>query len=747
MRQVTLPAGSVVTNNGGGSVSGNTITFPTVTAASGTSTVVTYSYRTPTTASEYNNVASISTTTQSSEPSGNNTAISRVLVAPASDPCTTAPVTFVLSDRNVGEDWKARPQEGMPNPNGPTKIGTSDYTFNNTAGTLRIGTLNNEQTLVWSNNFTAANGSTSVQFNFSRPVSDFSIEVTDIDANAGVVLASDFTDRVTFAGANGANSVTPTLSSTGPVTLLGSTATGLDDNNTSSSATVWAFFPRAITTLTITYSNGNPALSDPDAQSIGIRDMTWCRQAPVALNVTNTATLPTTAGQVGIDNLNSSVDGTVLQYIVTAIPDATAGILYYNSTATTYAPVAVNQVLTPAQAASLRFDPAANATATSTTFRYTVRDDAGITSAAAATYTIPLRAVTACAVTSTLNSATPREAAQDWKARTESIPTGSSLTTVTSSSYATPASATASAFQTATFNGVQTLQWQTDYASTTANSSSVTFTFNRPVRNFTVRVQDIDKTEDGTNSFIDRVTFSGANAGTAVVPALSPVAPNANAVIINGNTATGTVTNTDPNNATVVAYFADPITTLTLTYSNISTASTNPSANAVGIDFMDWCRIEPVANDVTNASLPGGIGATPVNGLSASADGAVQSYTITALPAATQGVFYVNGTVLNMTNFSGLVLTPAQAAQLSFAPAATFSGNASFTYTATDDQGLRDATPATYIVPVTATGASGTAAACATPGRDGSATGLTVNPDAYYPSATTQTLGIGALLL
>ncbi|UOQ66387.1 T9SS type A sorting domain-containing protein [Hymenobacter volaticus] len=427
IRQVTIPNGATVTNNGGGTVFGNTITFPQVSIASGASTSVTYTYTAPTTASEYNNVATISTATQSSEPTANNTATSKVLVAPAADPCATALNTLIFGNRANPEDWKAHAQEGVPTSTAITKIGTSNYSFNNTPGTLQIGTLNNERILVWSNNFTEANGSTSVQFNFSRPVSDFSVEVADIDANAGIVLTSDFTDQVVFAGANGTTPVTPTLSSTGDVTVVGATATGVDDNNASTSATVRASFPRLITTLTITYRNGNAALDNPNAQTIGIRSMTWCRSAPIA-------------------------------------------------------------------------------------------------------------------------------------------------------------------------------------------------------------------------------------------------------------------------------------------------------------------------NDITNGSLPGGIGATPITGLSASTEGAVQSYTVTALPAAGQGVLYVNGTVLNTTTFPGLTLTPTQAAQLSFAPAATFSGNATFTYTVTDDKGIGDATPATYVVPVTATGASGTAAGCATPGRDLSVVGLTVNPDAYYPSAATQTL-------
>lgn len=61
----------------------------------------------------------------------------------------------------------------------------------------------------------------------------------------------------------------------------------------------------------------------------------------------------------------------------------------------------------------------------------------------------------------------------------------------------------------------------------------------------------------------------------------------------------------------------------------------------------------------------------------------------------------MNKVVLSAANFPGLVLTPTQATQLSFAPATTFSGNAGFTYTVADDAGLQSAA-ATYTIPVVA---------------------------------------------
>ncbi|WP_324675530.1 T9SS type A sorting domain-containing protein [Hymenobacter sp. GOD-10R] len=736
VRQVTVPAGATVTNAGGGTYSAinNTITWPTVTTLnSGSSTSFTYTYTAPLALSEYNNIATISAGTASSDPTENNTSTRKVLVTPASAPCTTAPVTFAFADRTTGEDWKARAQESVPSANGPTKIGTSNYTFNNTAGSLQIGTLNNQGVLVWTNDFSTTNGSNSIQFNFSRPVSNFSVEVNNINSQSGL-LATDYTDQVVFAGSNGTSSVTPTLTSSGGVTIVGATATG----NSTTNATVTASFPRAINTLTITFNNGNPALNNPDQQIIGIVGMTWCRLAPVANDVTNSATLPSTAGQVTLDPLSSSVDGTVQSYTITAIPASSQGILYYNATGSTYQPVSNGQVLTAAQAASLRFDPAAGNMGTSAQFTYTVKDDASLTSTTAATFTIPLQYVAPCTVTTTLNYST-RAAGEDWQNRTaEAVPTGSSVTQVSTTGY-NPGANSANSFNTATLNGVQSLLWSVDYSANSTNSSSVTYTFSRLVSNFAVRIQDIDI----GGGFIDRVIFTGSDGTIPVLPSLSKVNSNSAIVATSGNVATGTANTTSSVDGTVIAYFPSPIKSLTITYQNVGAGNDGASAG-IGIDQMTWCRLDPAAKDITNASLPAGIGATAINNLSAAVDGTVQSYTITALPPSDQGTLYVNGAILNTTNFPGLVLTPTQATQLSFIPAVTYSGPVNFTYTVTDDQGQKDATPATYTIPVTATGASGIAAACAIPGKDGNAIGLTINPDAYYPSITAQTLAAGA---
>jgi uncharacterized repeat protein (TIGR01451 family) len=658
--------------------------------------------------------------------------------------CGTNPGTTTLAfgSRPAGEDWKGHDAESVPAGSTATLISSSNYQNGAAAAsTLVVGAVNSS-TLQWNNDFAAGSTKTSqVTFNFTRAVSNFTVQVQDIDAG------TDFVDQVVFAGANGTTPVTPLLSAANPsagiTTISGNVATGQNITSSPVDGTVTAYFSSPITSLTISYNNAT-ASNDGASQFIGIDQMTWCRALPSAVDVTSAALL-NSIGTASISPLASTADNVPVTYTLTSIPAAaTQGVLSYNN-GTAYVNItAAGQVLTAAQAASLRFTPVAGSSG-NVTFGYRATDALGNLSTNTATYTLPVVNAPCATATAELNFRTSTPVPDDWRAHTP-VAVGNSLTTVGTSNYQPAVGATTNTFSvlsgTATnnINGVQTLAWVTDYANQANNTSSVTFNFSRPVSNYSMRVQDIDRNEvSGSAAFIDQVTFVGANGGTTVLPALTAVG-TANTVLLSGNVATGTTNVTNVTDGTVVAYFASPITSLTLTYRNTSTFAADPTANGIGIELLNFCRQAPVAANVTNTSRPSGQGATPINPLSATApDGTIASYTITALPDAAQGTFFVNGVALTA---STLTLTPAQAAQLTFAPAAGFSGNAGFSYYATDNAGVVSNT-ATYTVPVTNSGAAGTPAACATPGKDGSPT-LTNNPDTYYPSTTTQTLAVGA---
>jgi hypothetical protein len=77
----------------------------------------------------------------------------------------------------------------------------------------------------------------------------------------------------------------------------------------------------------------------------------------------------------------------ITKYIVTQLPAANEGVLYYNS-GSNYVPVVANQELTPIQGTTLKFDP--QPWIGNSTFRYTVKDDEGFTDPTSATFTIPV---------------------------------------------------------------------------------------------------------------------------------------------------------------------------------------------------------------------------------------------------------------------------------------------------------------------------------------------------------------------
>ncbi len=85
------------------------------------------------------------------------------------------------------------------------------------------------------------------------------------------------------------------------------------------------------------------------------------------------------------------------------------------------------------------------------------------------------------------------------------------------------------------------------------------------------------------------------------------------------------------------------------------------------------------------------------------ADGTIKSYTVSSLPDSAMGTLYVGDPANGVTLVAaGQILTPAQAASLYFKPNPSFFGAASFKFTATDDKGALDATPATVTIPVNA---------------------------------------------
>lgn len=104
----------------------------------------------------------------------------------------------------------------------------------------------------------------------------------------------------------------------------------------------------------------------------------------------------------------------------------------------------------------------------------------------------------------------------------------------------------------------------------------------------------------------------------------------------------------------------------------------------------------PVAVDV--AATIAASSATQLTGLAATdVDGTIVEYIITSLPPAAQGILYLGNPVSGAAIQAGQVITAAQISDLFFQASGSFTG-ASFTYTAKDNAGATDDTPATVLL-------------------------------------------------
>jgi uncharacterized repeat protein (TIGR01451 family) len=151
-----------------------------------------------------------------------------------------------------------------------------------------------------------------------------------------------------------------------------------------------------------------------------------------------------------------------------------------------------------------------------------------------------------------------------------------------------------------------------------------------------------------------------------------------------------TISFTFPTTATSVAG-----TVKTGTPENGTTATANNTATLT----TTLTNRVPLANTITNRlQTPEGNTAAPLALLALTGfdvDGSVVSFRIGTLPAPAAGVLALNGTAVQASD----VISIGNAANLTFDPAASFVGNAFFTYTATDNQGATSV-PVLYTIPV-----------------------------------------------
>ncbi|AWG21142.1 hypothetical protein FFWV33_06140 [Flavobacterium faecale] len=413
-------------------------------------------------------------------------------------------------------------------------------------------------------------------------------------------------------------------------------------------------------------------------------------------------------------------DGSVVGYVVKTLPLPASGILYLADRTTA---VTVGQELTPAQAAGLTFAPKSNFTGEAASFKVSAKDNGGLESTDPATVNIVMAntppVATLTASPSIVNDGTAKAVAALTGTdidgtiasyRVTSLPIASQgvlyladgTTPVTTAMVLTPTQAAGLKFVPAAgFTGNATFAYTaTDDNAAVSTPSTVTI----PVTNVP------PTTEDKTSGILVK------NGNAQSLPALAGADSDGSVV--------GYVVKTLPLPASGILYLADRTTAVTvgqeLTLAQAAGLTFAPKANFTGeaasfrvsakdnggLESTDPATVNivmantpPVATLTASPSIVNDGTAKAVAALTGTdADGTIASYRVTILPIASQGVLYLADGITPVT--TAMVLTPSQAAGLKFIPAAGFTGNATFAYTATDDNALAS-TPSTVTIPVT----------------------------------------------
>ncbi|AIZ62597.1 hypothetical protein PK28_00890 [Hymenobacter sp. DG25B] len=310
---------------------------------------------------------------------------------------------------------------------------------------------------------------------------------------------------------------------------------------------------------------------------------------------------------------------------------------------------------------------------------------------------VSLAVAAACATTTTLNFAT-RPTNEDWKNHAPvNAGGGSTNTTIsTAGSYVEPAGSTQTNLYVTPVNGVNALYWDADYTSTAEVTTQITYSFNRPVNNLSLRIQDIDL---GAQAWVDKVTFTATQADGTVLNLSSTVdatvARDAAYISLSGNSLQGlqnVASNSTLGNATVT--FNKPIVSFKITYQNVITGVADPLGQYIAIDYMTWCTQANVATTLAGPNhAKAGSTVTYTATTTASGDYAatgvqpkVQFTPGTVLATYPTGSTYVQATgVLTLPIIANLAIGASSTSTITYVmPATTVNGTASSTIS-TDD--------------------------------------------------------------
>ena len=582
---------------------------------------------------------------------------------------------------------------------------------------------------------------------FTRPVSNVSFYLGDMDRTNPL----SYVDRFTFTGKNGVVAVPNPIvtkfqaTATGPDTVLisGNSAFGnqaLTNGNaatnsiTSQGATIYVQFANPVTQVTLLWDQGPGATGNPAAQAVAIGDFAFSKvipeYPPTADNYLNTA-MPQGNAATAIPGLTASdLDGTIASYKITTIPSAAQGIL----SCCGGVPVTAGQILTPAQAATLQFDPAANF-AGNASFTFNATDNDGNISNTA-TYQLPVVAQPPVSNNIMENSIPNTNGPTAIQGLNSSDADGTiatyqvtSLPTILQGILSVPCPPTLTGatctggFQNLTAailsgypSGMPLTATQIAglrFAPATGFIGNATFNYNAVdnsgntsnTANYTIPVSALATTS--RPPLADNITAQPLNNSLA-----STAIPSLQASDLDGTVASYTIsTIPTPAQGILSCCGGTPVTAgQVLTPAQAATLQFDPAPGFIGTATFTYTAKDnsgltgntatynlPIINTPPTAAnintfVPFNGAATLIPKLTGSdADGTIANYTVATIPTPAQGVLSYcsnatepcTGTVTSIT--AGTILTPAQAATLKFLPAVGFSGTAPFTYTSTDN--------------------------------------------------------------
>ena len=484
---------------------------------------------------------------------------------------------------------------------------------------------------------------------------------------------------------------------------------------------------------------------------------------PIANNITATP-MNSSNGRTPVPQLKASnPSGTEIRnYDVLTLPPASEGVLYYCPTApaacalAALVPVAIGTPLSPAQSASLYFDPAQTFTG-NVNFTYQATDTNDLVSNVA-TYTIPVfnnppttqNIRTSVMVNTSSILYIPRLISGDADGTVDSFiissvpasslgvlsycsngtePCTGTVTPITGDIVLTPAQAMTIKFDPdPSYTGDYVFEYQTkDNNGNLSNVSTYTIPI---IDNPTLFLPPANKPPVSNNIISQNINNS---SGATPIPNLRGTDPD-----IADSVLTYTIGSTVPDPLTegTLYYCVTPgagcaLTAVTpgtvMTPAQAATLQFDPVSSFVGVAQFEYtsqdthglssapalykipivnmppvanpASISPVANTKTTPTL-----LPPLKGYDV--DGTVVSYNIVDVPGFNQGTLTYcsngtnpcTGTVITITAALN-DLTPAQIATLKFTPNPGFTGNYVFHFTTVDNNGL-ESQPAAFTIPV-----------------------------------------------